>query len=78
MNGDLNKYEKLCKKLNNYLCNKHYAQYMFLKMQPLADEATISCQLLKILLSEGRHILAVLFGIALLKQFGAKITNFIC
>ena len=40
-----NEYEKLRKKLNDYFLpkqNKHYARYVFLKMRPLAGEATIS------------------------------------
>ena len=40
-----NGYEKLRKKLNDYFLpkqNKHYARYVFLKMRPLAGEATIS------------------------------------
>ena len=41
----MNDYEKLRKKLNAYFSpkrNKHYARYMFLKMRPLAGEATVS------------------------------------
>ena len=40
-----NEYEKLRKKLNDYFLpkqNKHYARYVFLRMRPLAGEATIS------------------------------------
>ena len=40
-----NEYERLRKKLNDYFLpkqNKHYARYVFLKMRPLAGEATIS------------------------------------
>ena len=40
-----NEYEKLRKKLNDYFLpkqNKHHARYVFLKMRPLAGEATIS------------------------------------
>ena len=40
-----NEYEKLRKKLNDYFLpkqNKHYARNVFLKMRPLAGEATIS------------------------------------
>lgn len=43
--GDLNEYEKLRKKLNDYFSpkrNKHYARYMFLKMRPLAGETTVA------------------------------------
>ena len=43
--GEMNDYEKLRKKLNDYFSpkrNKHYARYMFLKMIPLAGEATVS------------------------------------
>ena len=43
--GDMNDYEKLRKKLNDYFSpkrNKHYARYMFLKLRPLAGEATVS------------------------------------
>ena len=40
-----NEYEMLRKKLNDYFLpkqNKHYARYVFLKMRPLAGEATIA------------------------------------
>ena len=43
--GDLNEYEKLRMKLNDYFSpkrNKHYARYMFLKMRPLAGETTVA------------------------------------
>ena len=44
-NGRMNEYEKLRKKLNDYFSprqNKHYSRYMFLKLRPLAGEATIA------------------------------------
>ena len=41
----MNEYEKLRKKLNDYFLprqNKHYSRYIFLKLRPLAGEATIA------------------------------------
>ena len=41
----LNEYEKLRKKLNDYFMpkrNKHHARYIFLKMNPVAGETTVS------------------------------------
>ena len=41
--GELNEYEKLKKKLNNYFTpkkNKHYARYLFLKMKQTHGETT--------------------------------------
>ena len=43
--GQLNEYEKMRKKLNDYFSprqNKHYSRYMFLKLSPFAGEATIA------------------------------------
>ena len=43
--GDLNEYEKMREKLNDYFSpkgNKHYAGYMFLKMRPLAGETAVA------------------------------------
>ena len=43
--GDLDEYEKLRKKLNDYFSpkrNKHYARYMFLKLRPLEGETTVA------------------------------------
>ena len=42
---DLNEYEKLRKKLNDYFMpkrNKHHARYIFLKMKPIAGESTVT------------------------------------
>ena len=43
--SQLNEYEKMRKKLNDYFSprqNKHYSRYMFLKLRPFAGEATIA------------------------------------
>ena len=43
--GDLDVYQKLRKKLNDYYIpkrNKHYARYMFLKMRPTIGESTVA------------------------------------
>ena len=44
-NGELDVYQKLRKKLNEYYIpkrNKHYARYMFLKMRPEKEETTVA------------------------------------
>ena len=44
-NGELDTYNKLQKKLNDYFIlkkNKHYARYIFSKMRPAIKETTIS------------------------------------
>ena len=44
-NGELDEYNKLQKKLNDYFIpkkNKHYARYIFLKMEPKIKETTIA------------------------------------
>ena len=43
--GDLDAYQILRKKLNEYFLpkrNKHYARYTFLKMKPVEGESTVS------------------------------------
>ena len=43
--GNLNEYEKLRAKVNDYFMpkrNKHYARYIFLKMRPIAGESTVT------------------------------------
>lgn len=43
--GNLNEYENLRTKLNDYFMpkrNKHYSRYIFLKMRPIAGETTIT------------------------------------
>ena len=39
---ELDKYQKLSIKLNEYFLNKHYSRFIFLKTRPEAGEATVA------------------------------------